>query len=84
MEQDRISVASFEEAALLRASGFRYLGSTCPGRRVCLYFEDKNGKASAMLQEHCNKGVPVNSRSYADGLAWAKNIIFAARDQVVA
>ncbi len=80
----KVATATFEHAALLRVAGFEFVEPEFRGRRVILWFKDSDGKAEELLRRHEAEGVPVNSRSYADGLAWAKNIIFAARDQVVA
>ena len=77
---DRLTVASFEEAALLRTLGLPFERAVSGGRRVLLEFRDEAGKGAAALREHDAGGVPVNSRSFADGLAWAKSKVLSTRD----
>jgi len=71
---------TFEEAAVLRGVGCRFLTAEPSGRRIALLFDDSNGHASKVLAEHREKGVTVNSQEFQTGLAWAKSVIFATKD----
>ena len=75
-----ISVATFEEAALLRCLGFEFQKADAGERRVSLTFADPQGKGAQALRDHNARGVEVNSRNYADALGWAKGRVFAAKD----
>ena len=76
-----ITTTRFEEAALLRTSGFRFAGGEIDGSRVALRFEDRNGAAKNLLAKHNIKGVQVNSQELLDSLRWCKDRIFSIRRQ---
>lgn len=75
-----LEVSEYISAALLKASGIRYLG-TAPdsGERVELLFDNTQNKAQAILDQHRNGGLPVNSAAFAYALREIKDLIFSAR-----
>jgi len=78
-----IDAYSFEQAALCRCLGLPFVGADSNGRRVVLHFADSDGKGAEALRTHETQGVPVNSRAFEEGLAWAKSRIFQCRDAAV-
>ncbi len=78
MAENELTIFEFFEAGLLKAKGIRFLRAE-PGRRVALVFDNSDGKAARLLDEHRNGGAPINSASFAAGVTAAKDLIFGAR-----
>ncbi len=75
-----IEVTEYLAAALLKAQGIRFLGAKGEaGRRVGLVFDDEGGRAAALLDQHLNGGVQVNSADFAAAIRTVKDSIFGAR-----
>ena len=71
---------SFEQAAVLFASGVQFIRAENGGRRVALIFDDAGGKASALLERHERAGIATNSLAFSSGLARAKQLVFSVKD----
>lgn len=75
-----LTVRRFEEAALLRALGYRFVNAEIgESGRAILLFEDPQGKAREVVAAHAREGVSVNSLVFEEALRWAKDRVFAAR-----
>ena len=75
-----LEVTEYLGAALLKAQGIRFLGAKGEiGRRVGLVFDDEGGKAAALLDQHLNGGVQVNSADFAAAIRTVKDSIFGAK-----
>ena len=74
-----LEATRFEQAALLRAKGLKYVGAELVGRRVVLRFDDPQGEGAALLARHSIAGVMVNSAQFEAGLTWAKDRVFETR-----
>ena len=77
---DITRATTFEESALLRVLGFDFERAERGERRVVLFFRDSDGKGVEALRRHNAGGIEVNSQAFCDALAWAKRIVFSARD----
>jgi len=74
-----IEVTRFEQAALLRAKRFPFIGAELRGRKVALAFDDWEGEGRELLAKHSCTGVMVNSAEFEAGLSWAKDRVFETR-----
>ena len=79
MEREKLlEVTEYLSAAMLKASGVRFLGGK-PGVRVRLVFDNLDGRAARLLDAHLNGGVEVNSAAFAAALREIKDSIFSLR-----
>lgn len=79
-ESKILELSDYLSAAALRACGIRFLG-TRPGNgaRVSLVFENGDGRAGKLLEEHLNGGVSVNSSAFCEAIRMMKDAIFGAK-----
>ena len=78
--QDVLAVTEYLAAAFLKARGVPYLGAEAEaGRRVSLLFDNADGLAATLLNEHRNCGGTVNSAAFAAAVVQMKDEIFGAR-----
>lgn len=83
--QKVITATSFEVAALLQSSGYRFVGPrVLASGRIVLEFSDPIGEGMKLIRKHEREGVPVNSLAFEQGMRWAKDKIFAARREAEA
>lgn len=76
-----IDVSEYLSAALLKASKIR-LAEVKPGDiggRVVLVFDDSDGKAAALLDQHRNGGAMINSADFASAIRDVKDQIFSVK-----
>lgn len=74
-----IEVQSFEDAAVLRQAGFRFIEANPCGRHVTVIFADPKNKAAKALQAHENSEYCPPSCELFNSLGWAKRIVFSAK-----
>ena len=76
-----LSITEYLSAAALDAAGAELLRveAGAAGGRCTFIFDDRDGRASALLHQHRSGVLRVNSRDYAAAVHRAKDQLFAAR-----
>lgn len=78
-----IIVDDFNEAGLLRASGFALEAARLApeSQRVRLHFSDPDGSAQRLVNAHREGKASVCSLDFCEGVTWAKRKIFEVKEE---